>query len=101
MVQDLSFPSNIGLFLTVSRDYSVQYSLLKSWGMAPAKGRASRFPRQALRFENEESAPFPNLSLPFPISRRGPGKEQLGGSAGYCRRVQCHEDARAEITCSK
>lgn len=62
MVQDLSFPSNIGLFLTVSRDYSVQYSLLKNWGMAPAKGRASRFPRQALRFENEESAPFPNLS---------------------------------------
>lgn len=61
--------------------------------MAPAKGRASPFP-VAILWENE------NVD-PFPISWWGPGKEQLGGSVGYCSRVQYHEDARAEITCSK
>lgn len=61
--------------------------------MTPAKGRASPFPLPN-QWENEQVAPFP-------ISLWGPGQEQLGGSVGYCSQVQCHEDARAEITCSK
>lgn len=61
--------------------------------MAPAKGRASPFPMPNL-WENEKV-------FSFPVSLWRPGKKQLSVLVGCCSQVQCHEDARAEITCSK
>lgn len=96
-VQDLSFPNNTGFLLTVPQEAGLQHALLllllQELGNGSCKRQGEPFPIWVL-WEDEQASPFPS-------SWWGPGKEQLGGSIGYCSRGQCHADARAEITCSK